>query len=49
MMKLKKTTVLLALLGMVVPAGRSVTRLSPFRFRSRRTGCHFIVYRLNVL
>ena len=32
-----------------VPAGRSVTRLSPFRFRSRRTGCHFIVYQITVL
>ena len=32
-----------------VPAGRSVTRLSPFRFRSRRTGCHFIVYQVTVL
>ena len=29
-----------------VPAGRSVTRLSPFRFRSRRSGCHFIVYQV---
>ena len=32
-----------------VPAGRSVTRLSPFRFRNKRPGCHFIVYQLNVL
>ena len=29
-----------------VPAGRSVTKLEPFRFRSNREGCHFIVYRL---
>ena len=29
-----------------VPAGRSVTRLSPSRFRSRRSGCHFIVYQV---
>lgn len=26
--------------------GRSVTRLAPFRFRSRRSGCHFIVYQV---
>ena len=29
-----------------VPSGRSVTKLEPFRFRSDREGCHFIVYRL---
>ena len=29
-----------------IPEGRSVTRLSPFRFRSHRSGCHFIVYKL---
>lgn len=29
-----------------VPEGRSVTRLAPFRFRSRRSGCHFIVYQV---
>jgi hypothetical protein len=29
-----------------VPEGRSVTRLEPFRFRSTREGCHFIVYKL---
>lgn len=29
-----------------VPEGRSVTRLTPFRFRSTREGCHFIVYKL---
>ena len=29
-----------------VPQGRSVTRLEPFRFRSNREGCHFIVYKL---
>ncbi len=29
-----------------VPEGRSVTRLTPFRFRSSREGCHFIVYKL---
>ena len=29
--------------------GRSVTRLAPFRFRSRRSGCHFIVYQITVL
>ena len=32
-----------------LPAGRSVTRLTPFRFRSRRQGCHFIVYSLSVV
>ena len=31
-----------------VAEGRSVTRLEPFRFRTRREGCHFIVYRLSV-
>ena len=31
------------------PDGRSVTRLAPFRFRSRRSGCHFIVYQITVL
>ncbi len=29
-----------------VPAGRSVTRLEPFRFRSKGEGNRFIVYRL---
>ena len=29
-----------------VPKGRSVTRLEPFRFRSNREGCQFIVYKL---
>lgn len=30
-----------------VPAGRSVTRLESFRFRTRREGCCFIVYKLS--
>ena len=29
-----------------VAAGRSVTRLAPFRFRNRSEGCRFIVYTL---
>lgn len=29
-----------------VPAGRSVTRLEPFRFRSSGEGCRFIVYKI---
>ena len=30
-----------------VPAGRSVTRLDSFRFRSKGEGCRFIVYKLD--
>ncbi|MBQ7180091.1 MAG: glycosyl hydrolase family 2 [Bacteroidaceae bacterium] len=30
-----------------VPAGRSVTRLEPFRFRKGGEGCRFLVYRLS--
>lgn len=30
-----------------VAAGRSVTRLEPFRFKTRNEGCHFIEYKLN--
>lgn len=30
-----------------LPAGRSVTRLEPFRFNTRREGCHFIEYKLH--
>lgn len=30
-----------------VPAGRSVTRLEPFRFNSRVEGCHFIEYTIS--
>jgi hypothetical protein len=30
-----------------VPAGRSVTRLEPFRFKTSREGCHFIEYKLH--
>ena len=32
-----------------VPAGRSVTRLKPFRFRNNSEGTRFIVYKLNTL
>ena len=32
-----------------VPAGRSVTRLEPFRFRNNSEGTRFIVYKLNTL
>ena len=32
-----------------VPAGRSVTRLEPFRFRSGREGCFFVVYEIRKL
>jgi len=31
-----------------VAAGRSVTTLQPFRFKAKREGCHFIVYRLDI-
>ena len=33
--------------GIEVPAGRSVTRLEPFRFRSRREGNFFLIYKLS--
>ena len=33
--------------NIAVPEGRSVTRLEPFRFKSKADGCHFIVYRLS--
>ena len=32
-----------------VSGGRSVTRLEPFRFRTLRPGCYFIVYTINVI
>lgn len=31
-----------------VPAGRSVTRLEPFRFRSGREGCMFVLYEISI-
>lgn len=34
--------------GVEVPAGRSVTRLEPFRFRNGTDGCRFVVYRLEI-
>jgi 23S rRNA C2498 (ribose-2'-O)-methylase RlmM len=30
-----------------VEAGRSVTRLEPFRFKTNSEGCHFIEYKIN--
>ena len=30
-----------------VPAGRSVTRIEPFRFNARKEGCCFIVYKIS--
>jgi hypothetical protein len=30
-----------------VEAGRSVTRLEPFRFKTNNEGCHFIEYKIN--
>ena len=32
-----------------VPAGRSVTRLEPFRFRNNSEGIRFVVYRITFL
>lgn len=34
--------------GVNVEKGRSVTRLEPFRFKSTKEGCRFVVYRLSV-
>ena len=30
-----------------VEAGRSVTRLEPFRFKTKKAGCYFVVYKLS--
>ena len=35
--------------GVPVPAGRSVTRLEPFRFKNNSEGVRFVVYKLNKL
>ena len=32
-----------------VPAGRSVTRLDPFRFKTSKEGCFFIEYRIQII